>query len=708
MTSPITRRDLIFGLGGGLAGLALTPVPWKLLDDVAIWTQHRRALPIPAAGEVAFRPSACTLCPGGCALRVRCIAGRPVSAVGESSHPLGGGACALGLTIHHLALHPLRLRTPMRWAAEMGRREPITLDQAVAAMAEAMTKAGGSGEAVAVLDQRPGRAISQAYRELLGALPQGLYLTIPGEGETQELLGTLVGSSGPLGVDLDHTQTLLSFGTPVLDGWGRPGRILGRRAEIHLIQVDSWRTPTAALADQWVPIRPGTEGTLALGLAHVILREGLNRADGAPRLAEIEHGGDYERLVADATPGRVAKICGIEATSIVALARRLAAGRPTLVLADGDPARGPLPRRDLHLIAALNLLLGAVGRPGGMVARAEVPQAGVAGALAPVTPVSAVAEGKVRVLVLDSADSGSAVPWPLLERTLAQDALVVSLSPFAAGLGRHAHLVVPAPAPLESFDEVLPAASSAVASYGIAAPLLPKPEEATDPVELVRRVAVALELAVGFALSNDDLLKRRVAAVHGRRGGRFLAREAAGYSEAAAASPEGLWQGLIAGGCWIDSTVAPLPGRRVTLLPPGGDAPAGQEAAEGGAMGLTLVPVAARGTVGSTPASPLLTKLYRESKLRRRVGVASIHPATGERLRLRDGDRVRLTGAGGSVEAQVLLDPDAPIDGVVMATGPDFDQAGPAPGSATRATLALCVPESDGSWRKTRVRVQGA
>jgi hypothetical protein len=35
---PVTRRDVLWGLGGGLAGATLTPVPWKLLDDTAIWT----------------------------------------------------------------------------------------------------------------------------------------------------------------------------------------------------------------------------------------------------------------------------------------------------------------------------------------------------------------------------------------------------------------------------------------------------------------------------------------------------------------------------------------------------------------------------------------------------------------------------------------------------------------------------------------------
>ena len=53
----VTRRDILWGLGGGLAGAALTPVPWKLLDDTAIWTQRRHALPVPPRGarDVASR-----------------------------------------------------------------------------------------------------------------------------------------------------------------------------------------------------------------------------------------------------------------------------------------------------------------------------------------------------------------------------------------------------------------------------------------------------------------------------------------------------------------------------------------------------------------------------------------------------------------------------------------------------------------------------
>src|SRR5512134_1647591 len=113
----LTRRDILLGLGGSAVGVAFTPVPWKLLDDASIWTQRRHALPVPPRGPVAQRAAACTLCPGGCALRVRCVGPRPVAVAPAAGHPLGTGACAIGLTLHHLAYHPLRLATPLRRTA---------------------------------------------------------------------------------------------------------------------------------------------------------------------------------------------------------------------------------------------------------------------------------------------------------------------------------------------------------------------------------------------------------------------------------------------------------------------------------------------------------------------------------------------------------------------------------------------------------------
>src|SRR3989338_7638311 len=84
--------------------------------------------------------------------------------------------------------------------------------------------------------------------------------------------------------DLEKTRFLLSFSTPLLEaatspvenlrGWGEMRRgDPGRRGRV--VQIEPRLSTTAAKADEWVPIKPGTEGWLALGIIHVLLKEDL-------------------------------------------------------------------------------------------------------------------------------------------------------------------------------------------------------------------------------------------------------------------------------------------------------------------------------------------------------------------------------------------------------------------------------------------------
>jgi anaerobic selenocysteine-containing dehydrogenase len=672
-----------------VAGAALSPVPWKLLDDTAIWTQRRHTLPVPPSGEVAFRPAACTLCPAGCAVRVRSVGARPVAVTGEPQHPLGGGACAIGLTLHHLAYHPLRLTAPA--VREGGRLLPVALDDAVARIASAVEAAGNADQSVAVLDRRPGRVVSSAWQELLGALPHGLSLTPRGEGATLAVLEVALEKPSPLAIDLERTQTLVSFGAPVLEGWGRPARMLAARAHLRVVQVDAWRSPSAALADEWVEIAPGGEGLLALALAHVLVREDPGRA-----------GAEVRSALAGFAPQQVAARVGVAADRIEALARTLAMQTPTVAIGGGEPGAGPLSADAERAIALLNVVLGSVGREGGLVPRRTLPAARTNARMA---SLENVAPESVGVLLLDGADDGRALPWPVLRRVLAKDALVVSLSPFDVGLAAEAGLLVPAPAPLEAWDEVLPTADSPAAGYAVSAPVLKAPEGATDAVALAKRLAAALGLPLAAA-SHEDRLRARVAAIHAEGRGRLFARDAGGYAESASQDAGATWDTLAAGGCWLGE--APPANLAVARPPVPSKATLESWAKPTAEEGLGLIAFAARGTAGTAPASPLLTKLYQESDLRPGATTAALHPRTAERLGLADRQPVRIESPAGVVSAELRLDPTLPPDRVALAAGPD-----PAvlhPGTATRArgALPLAVAAEDGTWRGTRVRVREA
>jgi hypothetical protein len=93
----INRRHFIALLVGGAAGIQATPLPWKLTDDIAIWTQNWPWVPVPPMGEFTHAKTVCTLCPGGCGIEVRKVDHRAVKIEGRTDYPVNpGGICPLG------------------------------------------------------------------------------------------------------------------------------------------------------------------------------------------------------------------------------------------------------------------------------------------------------------------------------------------------------------------------------------------------------------------------------------------------------------------------------------------------------------------------------------------------------------------------------------------------------------------------------------
>jgi molybdopterin guanine dinucleotide-containing S/N-oxide reductase-like protein len=102
-----------------------------------------------------------------------------------------------------------------------------------------------------------------------------------------------------------------------------------RRQGAKLVVIDPYRTRTAACADWYLPINPGTDAALALGMMHVIIGEKLHDADYVERYAV-----GFEPLrdkVREYTPERVAQWTGITASDIVKLAREYATTRPAVI-----------------------------------------------------------------------------------------------------------------------------------------------------------------------------------------------------------------------------------------------------------------------------------------------------------------------------------------------------------------------------------------
>ncbi len=231
-----------------MAGAVLTPAPWRLITDTALWSENWPGVPRPARGEIRARFTTCALCPAGCAVRARCVGEQPVLLTGVS-----GGLCPFGLSAHHLPYHPARLR-----------KGPVA--EATAAVA------GKAGQGIAVLDLNPGRTASWSYRRAMGAM-KGAYLTPQAE---------------PFAYDLSAARTVLSIGTPLLDGWGTPSKVNAARPNFRLIQAEAMESRTAMLAEQWIPIAPGSESAFAKSIPQLEAARELSLVLGeGPEIAEI-------------------------------------------------------------------------------------------------------------------------------------------------------------------------------------------------------------------------------------------------------------------------------------------------------------------------------------------------------------------------------------------------------------------------------------
>ncbi|HET6279285.1 MAG TPA: hypothetical protein VFG08_10920, partial [Candidatus Polarisedimenticolia bacterium] len=373
MARSISRRDMLRFIGGATVGIPLTPLLWKSTDDLSIWTQNWERIPRLPRGPETVRFTHCTLCPAGCPVRARCIAGRPVSLTGvPATSPPYGALCPFAYASHQMPFDPRRVTTPLLRAgrgdaAPLG---PAALEATVALVAGAMIGAAAAGERVAIIDSRPHSTLSQLYARFLASVPGGVRLSTasPDDDPLATLASMLDGPCGPLGFDLQNSRMILSFGAPLLEGWGTPVqgaelrfRQASGRSRPRIVQVETRPSHTARLADRWLPIRPGTETAVALGLAHVIVGRRLHDVDAVRRGAldfERDDRRDFLRLVERFSPERVAALTGLSRESLIATAIEFATRKPAVALWGGDPGSGPLPREAAIAIAALNLIVG--------------------------------------------------------------------------------------------------------------------------------------------------------------------------------------------------------------------------------------------------------------------------------------------------------------------------------------------------------------
>ncbi|MGA0117289.1 MAG: molybdopterin-dependent oxidoreductase [Ilumatobacteraceae bacterium] len=172
--------------------------------------------------------------------------------------------------------------------------------------------------------------------------------------------------------DLDHTDYLLMLGANPYASNGSlctapdyPGRIQAIRARGgKVVVVDPRRTKTAEESDEWVSIRPGTDGLLMSALLHVMFAENIAKVE--PRIATISNGlDDLRAVVAPFSPEAVTGITGVPADVITRIAREMCAAPTAAVYGRIGVNTVSFGTLNAWLVNVLNIVTGNFDKRGG-------------------------------------------------------------------------------------------------------------------------------------------------------------------------------------------------------------------------------------------------------------------------------------------------------------------------------------------------------
>jgi anaerobic selenocysteine-containing dehydrogenase len=614
----LDRRNFIKFVVGGFGGTLLSPLPWKLIDDIAIWTQNWSWVPTPAKGKISRVATVCTLCPGACGITARKVGDRVVKIEGRDEYPVNrGGICPLGMAGQQILYNEgIRWKTPMTRVGPRGADawKPISWEEAidtVSARIRGLRESGSPGKVAAIDGNQSRSSVALLVRRLLDAVGSPNYIALTGYEETYAMVQLLMqGSDGPLALDLENSDFVLSFGCGLLDGWGAPGRMLNtwgewvsREAEkrTFVVQVDPRASDTAMKADLWIAPFPGTEAALALGIAHVLVREkayhkefidnySIGFTDWVGDTGATHKG--FSKLVSEKyTPQDVENITGVKKELIVRVAKRFAAAKAPIAIAGRGKGHLSGSLYENMAVHALNALRGRINKRGGVLAADDLPLAEwpevdrdsvaidgleeerIDRAGSPRYPFAkslihrfaeSISSGSpIDTLLICSANPIHTVPDSQdLTEALKAVPFIVSLSPFMDETSLMADMILPDHTHLEKMADIVWPTGIQYPLYALSRPVVGPLYETRHSGDVIISVAKGIggSVARSFQWENfEEAVKQRVkglfdsAAGESSLGGSVPVWERLEKTRGqgkASSSFQSMWEDLKASGCW--------------------------------------------------------------------------------------------------------------------------------------------------------------
>ncbi len=241
------------------------------------------------ADQVATKNTTCYMCACRCGIRVHLKNGEVRYIEGNPEHPLNKGViCAKGASGIMKQYSPARLTQPLRRKAGSergaGEFEPVSWDEAFRTMEERLRQIRATDPKKFALftgrDQM--QALTGMFARQFGTPNYAAHGGFCSVNMAAGMIYTIGGSFWEFGgPDLERARLFVMIGTAE-DHHSNPLKIAiskFKRSGGRFISVNPVRTGYSAIADEWVPIRPGTDGALLLALTHEIINTGLYDRD---------------------------------------------------------------------------------------------------------------------------------------------------------------------------------------------------------------------------------------------------------------------------------------------------------------------------------------------------------------------------------------------------------------------------------------------
>jgi len=338
------------------------------------------------SGTEVVRTATAFDCGGKCPLRVHVRDGMIVRIEGDDApEPQQLRACLRCRAYRQLVHHPDRLKFPMRrtGARGEGKFERISWDEALDTVAEELIRVkktygnsailfiGGSGSQGAL--HQGGPSVARLLNMFGGYSAE--YGNVSAEG-TVFAVRVQYGdfNAGNSREDLVNSRLIIMW------GWDPAKMIFGTNTTFHLarakeagakiIAVDPIYHDTAAtFADQWIPIRPGTDAAMIAAMAYVMIKENLHDQTFLDKYTVgFDRYKDYVLGVEDGvakTPGWAEAVTGVPSTTVEKLAKEYASTRPAAILEGLGPGRAAAGEQFSRSTMSMAAITGNIGISGG-------------------------------------------------------------------------------------------------------------------------------------------------------------------------------------------------------------------------------------------------------------------------------------------------------------------------------------------------------